>query len=67
MYVKRERNGSVNGVPNYNYALYLLDKKGQKTRLMRGLNHETLLFLEQELERFVEISDVRVKDEARVS
>ena len=51
---------TTNGKSNYAFALYAIMKNGKKIKLIKGMNKETQLYLEQELERFLNIEDVHV-------
>ncbi len=62
-YVKRYVSGTVNGIPNYAYVLLCKTKSGQVHTLIKGLNHESLLFLEQEIENYIGIKDKITGDE----
>lgn len=63
-YVRRSVSGRVNGVPSYQYDLYVCLKQGKDINLIKGLNHESLLFVEQELERYLDIPDRKIGQEA---
>ncbi|NND08180.1 MAG: hypothetical protein HKN87_17505 [Saprospiraceae bacterium] len=43
--------------PGGNYGLYLLMKNGKKIKLLDKLNRTTLMQIEQEIEKYLEISD----------
>lgn len=57
LYVVKYVRSTTNGVPNYAYALYAIKTDGSKTQLIKGMNKETQLYLEQEIERYLRIKD----------
>jgi DNA-directed RNA polymerase subunit RPC12/RpoP len=63
LYVSKYMTGSTNGQTNYAYALYAITQKGQKEKLVDGMNKETQLYLEQEIESYLEIEDKAVRGE----
>lgn len=63
LYVSRYVSSKTNNVPNYAYALYAVLKNGQKIKLIKGMNKQTQLYIEQEVERYLSIKDRRVPDE----
>lgn len=65
LYVTRYVSGSTNGVPNYAYALYAITTSNKRVPLIKGMNKETQLYLEQEIENFLEIDDERVRGEVK--
>ncbi len=63
LYVTKYVSSRTNGNPNYAYALYaILKTNGKKINLVKGMNRETQLYLEQEIERFLKIKDRPVTD-----
>jgi len=60
LYVSKYVASTTNGKSNYAFALYAIMKNGKKIKLIKGMNKETQLYLEQELERFLNIEDVHV-------
>lgn len=63
IYVTRYVSSTTNGNPNYAYALYaLLKTNGRKVTLVKGMNKETQLYLEQEIERYLKIKDRPISD-----
>ena len=60
LYVSIYVSSTTNGNPNYAYGLYAIFKDGKKLQLVKGMNKETQLYLEQELERFLGIKDTHV-------
>ena len=61
IYVSRYVSSTTNGNPNYAYALYaILKTNAKKITLVKGMNKETQLYLEQEMERFLNIKDKHV-------
>ena len=57
LYVTKYVSSTTNGVPSYAYALYAIDKNGTKFILIKGLNKESQLYIEQEIERYLQIKD----------
>jgi len=58
LYVSKYVSSTTNGKPTYAYALYaILKTNGRKVRLVKEMNRETQLYLEQEIERFLKITD----------
>lgn len=53
----------VNGKKIYAYGLYAILKSGEKVLLIKDMDRETQLYLEQEMERFLEIEDINVGGE----
>lgn len=63
LYVTKYVSSTTNNVPNYAYALYaILKTNGKKVSLIKGMNRETQLYLEQEIERYLKIKDRPIKD-----
>ena len=52
------------GEPNYAYALYGILDSGEKVSLVRGMNKETQVFVEKEIENYLGIKNRKVPDEA---
>lgn len=66
LYVKRKSNGSVNGVPIYGHAVVVLLKNGRKINLIEGVkNSDKALYIEQEIEYFLNIEDRPISGEVR--
>jgi len=65
LYVTRYVSSTTNGVPNHAHALYAITKNGQKHSLIKGMNKETQLYLEQEIELFLDIKDEEIKGEVK--
>ncbi len=63
LYVSRYVSSTTNGQANYAYGLHAVLKNGKSIKLIKGLNKETQLYLEQEIERFLEIEDENVGGE----
>jgi len=61
LYVTRYVASTTNGQPNHAYALYAVMNNGKKVQLVKGMNKETQLYLEQEMERFLDIEDEFVR------
>jgi len=58
LYVTKYVASTTNDVPNYAYALYADIGSGKSPlKLVAGMNKETQLYLEQEIERFLQIED----------
>ncbi len=57
LYVTKYVSSTTNGIPSYAYALYAILKNGKKLQLIKGMNKETQLYLEQKIERFLDIKD----------
>lgn len=57
LYVTKYVSSTTNGVPSYAYALYAIDNDGSKFPLIKGLNKESQLYIEQEIERYLQIKD----------
>lgn len=63
LYVSKYVSSTTNGNPNYAYALYaILKTNGKKIVLIKGMNRETQLYLEQEIERYLKIKDRPIPD-----
>jgi hypothetical protein len=63
LYVEKYVSSTTNGQPNYAYALYCFLKNDKKAKLLDGMNKETQLYIEQEIERFLNIDDTAVANE----
>ncbi len=63
LYVTQYEESRTNDRPNYAYALHAILKNGEKLKLIRGMNLETMRYLEHEIESFLRIENVPVKDE----
>jgi len=64
-YVSKYTASTSNGVPNYAYALYAILNNGDKVSMLRGMNRETQHYIEQELETFLGITNIKVNGEDR--
>lgn len=63
LYVSKYVSSTTNGNPNYAYGLYaILKTNKRKILLVKGMNRETQLYLEQEIERYLKIKDRPVAD-----
>lgn len=63
-FTKKYMSGKTNGNPNYAYSLHLQKEDGSEVRLLKGLkrpNHAR--YVEQEVERFLDIPDQPVEGE----
>lgn len=65
LYVTSYVSSTTNGVPNHAHALYVITKDGKKHPLVKGMNKETQLYLEQEIELFLEIEDMEIAGEVK--
>jgi len=63
LYVHKYVSSTNNGVKNYAYALYAILKNKEKVKLLKGMNKATQLYMEQELESFLNIKDKPVEGE----
>jgi len=63
LYVSKYMTGSTNGKTNYAYGLYAITKTGKKIKLVDRMNKETQLYLEQEIERYLDLEDKPVSGE----
>ncbi|MDQ3015981.1 MAG: hypothetical protein M3R25_04565 [Bacteroidota bacterium] len=63
-YVTRYVQSTTNDNPNYAYALYAIIDTGEKISLVRGMNRETQIYVEQEIERFLGIKNKKVPKES---
>ena len=61
LYVVKYTKSTTNGRPNYAYSLNAKVKnKNAPIVLLKGMNRETQLYLEQEIERYLNITDTNV-------
>lgn len=63
LYVSKYVSSTTNGVPNHAYALYVITKDGRKYPIVKDMNKETQLYIEQEIEMFLGIEDQQVVNE----
>jgi len=63
LYVSRYVSHRTNNVPSYAYALYAILHNGKKIQILKGMNRETQLYIEQEIENYLEIKDSSVNGE----
>jgi len=63
LYVSRYVSSTTNGIANYAYALYAIDQSDRRNLLLKGMNKESQLYIEQEIEQFLEIEDIRISGE----
>lgn len=63
LYVTRYVSHKSNNVPSHAYALYAILHSGEKIQILNGMNQETQLYLEQEIENYLEIKDSSVTGE----
>lgn len=58
LYVHKYVSSTTNGVPDYAYALLAtVNNKNAPITLIKGMDSETQLYLEQEIERYLKITD----------
>ena len=62
-YVTQYTASTTNGVPNYAYALYAIMDDGERVSIVRGMNRETQHYIEQQLEAYLGIKNVKVAEE----
>jgi len=63
LYVLKYTKSKTNGQPNYAYSLNAkVADKNAPIVLLEGMNRETQLYLEQEIERYLNITDATVPD-----
>lgn len=63
LYVTRYVSSTTNGVPNHAYALYAITSQNKRIPLIKGMNKETQLYIEQEIENFLDIEDKYIRGE----
>ncbi len=63
LYVQKYKSGEINDRPTYAYALHAILNKGNSTQLLKGMDKDTQLYLEQEIEKHLNIKDQRVPNE----
>lgn len=66
LYVSRYVQSTTNGEPNYAYALYAIMDSGEKVSLIRGMNRETQVYIEREIEDYLGIKNRKVPEESAV-
>ncbi len=59
-YVTQYVESIVNGVPHHAYSLYAIRHDGSKELILRGMNKDTQLYLEQEIERYYGIKNTPI-------
>jgi len=57
LYVSKYVESTSNGQTNYAYGLHAILKNRKKVLLLKGMNRETQLYIEQEIERYLNIQD----------
>ena len=61
LYVKEyQTNRTVNNVPLKAFGLFLKKKGGEELKIMEDMNKETSLYIEQEIEEFLDISNKKM-------
>lgn len=63
LYVTKYVSSRTNGEPNYAHGLYAILKNGKRIPILKGMNRETQLYVEQEIENYLEIKDQRISGE----
>lgn len=63
LYVTKYVASRTNGIPTYAYALYAILHSGKRVEILKGMNRETQLYIEQEIENYLEIKDRKVNGE----
>jgi len=64
IYISKYRTGKTNGRPTYAFGVYAVLGGGRHLSLVKGLRHsEQALYVEQEIEAFLEIEDEAVEEE----
>ena len=64
LYVTRYVQSTSNGEPNHAYALYAIMDDGEKVSLIRGMNRETQVYVEQQIEGYLGIKNKKVPEES---
>ena len=64
LYVSKYVQSTTNGNPNYAYALYAIMDDGEKVALIRGMNRQTQVHIEREMEDFLGIKNRKVPEES---
>jgi predicted Zn finger-like uncharacterized protein len=65
LYVSRYVASKTNNKPNFSYALYAITNQNKRVQLLKGMTRETQQYLEQEIEKFLEIKDAKVSGETK--
>ncbi|MBT8218820.1 MAG: hypothetical protein KJP00_03300 [Bacteroidia bacterium] len=65
LYVTRYVASTTNGVQNHAYGLYAILKNEKRVQILKGMNRETQLYIEQEIENYLEIKDKKITGELR--
>ncbi len=63
LFVSRYVSSTTNGIASYAYALYAIDHDGKRNLLLKGMNKESQLYIEQEIEHYLDIEDERIPGE----
>jgi len=58
LYVTRYVASRTNGVPSHAYALYAIMHNDRRVEILKGMNRETQLYIEQEIENYLEIQEL---------
>lgn len=64
LYVSKYVQSTTNGNPNYAYALYAIMDDGEKVALIRGMNRQTQVYIEREMEDYLGIKNKKVPEES---
>lgn len=64
LFIDKYVESRTNGRPNYSFGVYAQLKNGNHIKLIRGLkNHDQARYIEQEVERFLQMEDKAVEGE----
>ena len=63
LYVSDYVAGRVNGEARIAYNLFLIPRKGNEIKLLGGLDKDALLYVEQEIEHYLGLTDEAVEGE----
>ena len=66
LYVSKYVSSKTNDQPNYAYALYAVQKGNDIIQLLKGMDKKTMLYLEQEIERFYRITDQKTNNQGEI-
>ena len=63
LFIKEREAGRVNGAPQYYYDLMVIQNPGKEIKLVAGMDRMTQQYLEQEIEKFLDLEDQAVDGE----
>ena len=63
LFIKEKEAGRVNGAPQYSYDLMVIQNPGNEIKLVAGMDRMTQQYLEQEIEKFLDVDDRAVDGE----